>query len=61
MRSGTIPGLVRSDRGPEFKNAILAEYNALVGIGQRMGTPWRPMEQGLENKHKNPEGYGDVG
>ena len=52
MRSGTIPTMVRSDRGPELKNALMNEYCALVGIGRRFGTPWRPMEQGLvEGKH----------
>ena len=31
----------------------MAEYNALVGVGRRFGTPWRPMEQGLvESRHK---------
>ena len=28
-------------------------YIAILGIGQKFGTPWRPMEQGLvEGKHK---------
>ena len=47
FRSGTIPTLLRSDRGPELKNALMAEYTALLGLGRRFGTPWRPMEQGL--------------
>ena len=52
FRSGTIPTMLRSDRGPELKNAIMNEYAALLGIGRRFGTPWRPMEQGLvEGKH----------
>ena len=52
MRSGTIPTLLRSDRGPELKNALMAEYCALVGLGRRFGTPWRPVEQGLiEGEH----------
>ena len=52
FRSGTIPTLVRSDRGPELKNALMAEYASLLGIGHRFGTPWRPMEQGLvESRH----------
>ncbi len=52
MRSGTLPTLVRSDRGPELKNALMAEYCSLVGLGHRFGTPWRPMEQGLvESRH----------
>ena len=53
FRSGTIPSVVRSDQGPEFKNHIMEEYTAILGIGQKFGTPWRPMEQGLvEGKHK---------
>ena len=52
FRSGTIPSIVRSDRGPELMNAIMTEYTACLGIGRRYGTPWRPMEQGLvEGKH----------
>ena len=47
LRSGTIPTMVRSDRGPELKNANMTEYVSLIGIGRRFGTPWRPMEQGL--------------
>ena len=40
----------------ELRNAIMAEYTALVGIGHRFGTPWRPMEQGLvESKHKETQ------
>ena len=31
----------------------MEEYTAILGIGQKFGTPWRPMEQGLvEGKHK---------
>ena len=56
MRSGTIPSMVRSDRGPELKNAVMAEYSALVGLSHRFNTPWRPMETGLvENKHKETQ------
>ena len=46
-RSGTIPLNLRSDRGPEFKNILMEEYTALMGIHHRFGNPWRPMEQGL--------------
>ena len=46
VRSGTIPTLVRSDRGPELKNVFMVEDVALVGLGHRFGTPCRPMEQG---------------
>ena len=56
FRSGTIPTLVRSDRGPELKNAIMNEYTALLGMGRKFGGPWRPMEQGLvENSHKETQ------
>ena len=56
MRSGTIPSMIRTDRGPEFTNLLMAEYNALVGLGHRFNTPWRPMETGLvENKHKETQ------
>ena len=56
MRSGTLPTLVRSDRGPELKNILMAEYSSMIGLGHRFGTPWRPMEQGLvESKHKETQ------
>ncbi|MEC8937001.1 MAG: integrase zinc binding domain-containing protein, partial [Pseudomonadota bacterium] len=56
LRSGTIPSLLRSDRGPELKNALMLEYTALIGLGRRFGTPWRPMEQGLvEGAHNETQ------
>ena len=56
LRSGCLPTIVRSDRGPEFKNALMKEYMSLTHIGHRFGTPWRPMEQGLvENMHKTTQ------
>ena len=56
FRSGTIPTLVRSDRGPELKNQLMNEFAALVGTGRRFGTPWRPMEQGLvESRHRETQ------
>ena len=39
--------MLRSDRGVEFKNTLMAEYTALIGIRHRFGTAWRPMEQGM--------------
>ena len=54
FRAGCLPKLVRSDRGPEFKNALVAEYLALVNVGHRFGTAWRPMEQGLVFYHLLP-------
>ena len=47
FRSGTLPCMLRSDRGPEFRNEILREQAALIGLNHKMGAPWRPMEQGL--------------
>lgn len=47
FRSGTIPLMLRTDRGPELKNAIMAGYTALVGLRHRFGTPWRPCGQGM--------------
>ena len=47
MRSGTIPTLIRTDRGPELKNVFMSEYSSMLGMGHPFGTPWRPMEQGL--------------
>ena len=56
MRSGRMPSLLRTGRGPELKNALMAEYCAIVGVGRRFGTPCRPVEQGLvENKHKETQ------
>ena len=58
MRSGAIPTMVRSDRGPECKNALMAEYSALVGMSHRLNTPWRPMETGLvENNDKDTQNF----
>ena len=51
--SGRIAVMLRSDRGPEFKNLLMREYAAIVGLGRRFGTAWRTMEQGLvEGAHK---------
>ena len=53
FRSGTIPKLLRSDRGPEFKNLLMKEFCALIGLRHRLGTPWRPVEQaGVERVHQ---------
>ena len=53
VRSGTIPKLLRSDRGPEFKNTLMAEFVALIGLRHRFGAPWRPNEQsGVERVHQ---------
>ena len=56
FRSGTLPVLVRSDRGPELKNILMAENSSMLGLGRRFGTPWRPMEQGLvESRHQETQ------
>ena len=47
FRAGTLPKIVRSDRGPEFRSNLLAEFLALMGVRQTFGTAWRPMEQGI--------------
>jgi hypothetical protein len=36
-----------------MKNAALDELKAIMGIGSRFGTPWRPVEQGaVERMHQ---------
>ena len=53
FRSGVLPKLIRSDRGPEFKNALIAEFLALVSTRHRVGFPWRPTDQaGVERVHQ---------
>ena len=53
FRSGTLPLILRSDRGPEFKNIMMKEFSCLVGFRHRFGTAWRPMEQGaVERVHQ---------
>ena len=39
FRSGRLPTLLRSDRGPEMKKELMREYCSLMGIGRRFGTP----------------------
>ena len=39
--------MLRSDRGPEFTNACMKEFVSLMGMRHRVGTAWRPMEQGM--------------
>ena len=53
FRAGTLPTVIRSDRGTEFRSTLIREYLALVGARQKYGTPWRPMEQGIvERSHQ---------
>ncbi|CAK9019854.1 unnamed protein product [Durusdinium trenchii] len=46
FRSGTIPKIVRSDRGQEFKSTLMKEYCALIGLRQKFSGPLRPCELG---------------
>ncbi len=56
FRSGTIPRLLRTDNGSEFANAILAEFCALIGLRQKFGTPFRPVEQAkVERVHQEKQ------
>ena len=50
FRSRTIPTLVRSDRGTEFKNAMMAEFCALMGVQQRFSMAMRPCELGANER-----------
>ncbi len=43
FRSGRLPDLIRSDRGPEFKNTVMADFTALVGLKHTFGAPCRPV------------------
>ena len=50
---GTLPSMLRSDRGAEFRSVFIQEYVALMGIHHRHGTAWRPVEQGIvERSHQ---------
>ena len=50
FRSRTIPTLVRSDRGTEFKNTMMAEFCALMGVQQRFSMAMRPCEMGANER-----------
>ena len=50
LRSRTIPSLIRSDRGSEFKNALMNELTALLGIQQRFSMALRPCEMGSNER-----------
>ena len=52
FRSGTLPTILRTDNGPEFVNALFAEFCALIGLKHKLGGKYRPMEQGdVERVH----------
>ena len=43
VRSGTLPTIVLSKHGPEFRNLLAKEFLALLGCRQPFGTAWRPI------------------
>ena len=59
FRAGTLPLMLRSDRGPELKNAVMAEYTALIGLRHRFGTPWRPNKGQLREFTKSTKNSWD--
>ena len=50
FRSRTLPTLVRSDRGTEFRNSMMAEFFSLLGIQQRFSMAMRPCEMGSNER-----------
>ena len=50
FRSRTIPKMVRSDRGVEFRNAMMAEFCALMGVRQKFSMAMRPCEMGSNER-----------
>ena len=50
FRSRTLPTLVRSDRGIEFRNAMMAEFCALLGMKQKFSMAMRPCEMGSNER-----------
>ena len=45
MRSRQIPEVVRTDRGPEMRSAVMEEFLALCNIKHRMGLALTPRHQ----------------
>ena len=50
LRSRTLPALVRSDCGPEFKNALMKELATMLGSEWRFSAPLRPCEMGSNER-----------
>ena len=50
LRSRTMPSLARSDRGAEFKNALMAELSVMLGAEWRFSAPLRPCELGANER-----------
>ena len=56
FRSRTIPKLVRSDRGQEFRSTLMKEYCALIGLRQKFSGPLRLCELGsTERLHQETQ------
>ncbi|CAE7034866.1 pol, partial [Symbiodinium sp. CCMP2456] len=56
FRSRTVPRLLRTDRGQEFRSAVFQEYCAVVGIQQKFAAPLRPVEMGAcERLHQESQ------
>ena len=56
FRAGTLPKVLRTDRGSEFRNSVMTEFAALIGLRHKFGTAWRPMEQGkVERMHQETQ------
>ena len=56
FRSRTLPKLLRTDCGQEFRNALMQEFCAIVGIRQHFSTPMRPVEMGAcERMHQESQ------
>ena len=50
FRSRTLPVLLRTDRGAEFRNALMEEYAALMGMRHKLSTAMRPCELGANER-----------
>ena len=56
FRPRTLPKLLRTDCGQEFRNALMQEFCAIVGIRQHFSTPMRPVEMGAcERMHQESQ------
>lgn len=55
FRSRTLPKMIRSDRGQEFRSMLMREYCALLGMRQRFNGPLRPCQL-AKNRKNSPRG-----
>ena len=52
MRARRIPGIIRTDRGPEMTSAVMEEFMTLCNTKQFLGAAFTPRHQGPgERKH----------